>query len=87
MSAVRTHLHRDLATILVEVLNNRARQLEQHAEVLACATRARATHGRVGEADQLSHAARKVRRNDAQSTNGRKAERAAWASLIPGVRT
>jgi hypothetical protein len=61
MSAVRTHLHRDLATILTEVLNNRARQLEQHAEVLACAARAKATHGRVGEADQLSHSARKHR--------------------------
>jgi hypothetical protein len=61
MSAVRTRLNWELATILAEVLNNRARQLEQHAEVLACAARAKATHGRVGEADQLSRAARKHR--------------------------
>ena len=61
MGAVRTRLHRELATILAEVLHNRARQLEQHAEILACAARAKATHGRVVEADQLSNAARKHR--------------------------
>ncbi len=61
MSAVRTRLHREVATILAKVLNNRARQLEQQAEVLACASRAKATHGRVGEADQLSNAVRKHR--------------------------
>jgi hypothetical protein len=61
MSTVRTRLHREVATIVAEVLNNRARQLEQLAEILACAARAQATHGRVGEADQLSHAARKHR--------------------------
>ncbi len=61
MSAVRTRLHREVATILAKVLNNRARQLEQHAEILACAARAQATHGCVGEADQLSNAVRKHR--------------------------
>jgi len=58
MSAVRTRLNRELVTVLAQVLHNRARQLEQHAEILACAARAKATHGRVGEADRLSNASR-----------------------------